>query len=242
MESRPRSELGMVRTSKDELEAMGEEGWWMHERCMGAADLRAYFGSDKEVAAARAAADQADGGASGAAPAAEAAPDPVDAARARVKSMSGKELKAYLEERKVNLSGLVEKSELLAKALEVVVQAPPIPKGPAWMQIGMVCRLCTKPVKQEKAGVICRRVRANGSCGGCGDGICWRCMKRAPKDSFGQVRTKKQEFESLGDDAWWMHEGCFEEGDYKDYFGESEPEEDWNPAKKKGDGPAWADS
>merc|ERR1712066_1104282 len=94
------------------------------------------------------------------------------------------------------------------------------------MPVGMVCRLCTKAVTKEFAGIVCRRIRADGTRAGCGAGVCWRCMKRAPRESFGQVRTTKEEFESLEEDAWWMHEGCFEGNDYKDYFGESEPEED----------------
>mmetsp|Transcript_66057 Transcript_66057/g.176836 ORF Transcript_66057/g.176836 Transcript_66057/m.176836 type:complete len:364 (+) Transcript_66057:2-1093(+) len=251
MESRPRSELGMVRTTRDELESLGKQGWWMHERCMDPADLRAYFGSEKDVALARAAADQADaaqlhGGASQAAgsSAAPAVVDPIEAVRTRLRGMSVKELKAYLELHRVDFSGLVEKSELLARALELASKAPPAPKGPAWMPVGMVCRLCTKPVKQELAGVICRRCRPDGRVAGCGDGICWRCMKRAPKDSFGQVRTTKEEFQSLKQDAWWMHEACFEEGDYKDYFGESEPEEEEQARgiKVDDDGPAWANT
>ena len=27
-------------------------------------------------------------------------------------------------------------------------------------------------------------------------------------------------------DAWWMHHHCFEDGDWKDYFGEDEPEDE----------------
>ncbi|CAK0845825.1 unnamed protein product, partial [Prorocentrum cordatum] len=130
MESRPRSELGMVRTTRDELESLGKQGWWMHERCMDPADLRAYFGSEKDVALARAAADQADaaqlhGGASQAAgsSAAPAVVDPIEAVRTRLRGMSVKELKAYLELHRVDFSGLVEKSELLARALELASKA-----------------------------------------------------------------------------------------------------------------------
>mmetsp|Transcript_35936 Transcript_35936/g.71180 ORF Transcript_35936/g.71180 Transcript_35936/m.71180 type:complete len:138 (-) Transcript_35936:5-418(-) len=44
-------------------------------------------------------------------------------------------------------------------------------------------------------------------------------MKRAPRDSFGSIRTTKEEFEAWGDDAWWMHEGCMRDGDWADYMG-----------------------
>mmetsp|Transcript_45179 Transcript_45179/g.143938 ORF Transcript_45179/g.143938 Transcript_45179/m.143938 type:complete len:413 (-) Transcript_45179:73-1311(-) len=233
MEGRLRSELGMVRTTREELESLEEGAWWMHERCMEPSDLRAYFGGDKELALARAAADHAEAEAlakaSGAAVkgAAAAAVDPIEAVKEQIRQLSVKELKTYLDRRQVDRTGCVEKKELLAKALEVATNTPPEPpKGPAWMPVGATCRLCTKPVTKEFAGVICRRNRADGSVAGCGEGICWRCMKRAPRESFGQVRTTREEFQSLEEEAWWMHEACFEEGDYKDYFGESEPEEE----------------
>jgi hypothetical protein len=216
---------------------------------MEEADLRAYFGSEKELALARAAADQADAeaqaepskaSASGAGSKKEArkeakkeaakeaakAADPREAAKEKVRAMSVKELKAYLDMHKADRTTCVEKADLLAKALEVAASAPPeLPPGPAWMPVGTVCRLCTKPVAKEFGGVICRRVRQDGTVGGCGEAVCWRCMKRAPRESFGSVRTTKEEFQSLEDDAWWMHEGCFEGEDYKDYFGEDAEEE-----------------
>lgn len=245
MERRPRSELGMVRTSREEFESLEEGAWWMHERCMDESDLRAYFGGAKELEMARQAADWAEqeaanlaasesaaGGAAGSGSSAkagtqkeEAPADPKEVERQRIRSLSVKELKAYLDRHGVSHAECVEKSELVARALEACANAAPeVPKGPAWMPVGMVCRLCTKSVAKEFGGVICRRHRTNGTLGGCGEGVCWRCMKRAPRESFGQVRTTKEEFEGLEDEAWWMHEGCFEEGDYKDYFGESEPE------------------
>jgi len=237
MEQQPRSKLGMVRTSREEFESLDDDAWWMHEKCMSGADLRDYFGGEKELQAARAAADEAD--------VQEASPkaaektkkevvDPKEAAKEKVRAMSVKELKAYLVRHNVPHAHCVEKSELLALALEAATNAPPeIPDGPAWMPVGMVCRLCTKPTAKELAGIICRRKRADGSYGGCGEGICWRCMKRAPRESFGKVRTTKEEYESLGEDAWWMHEMCFDMGDdYKDYFGESEPEEDFRKRKE----------
>merc|ERR1711879_1059653 len=122
--------------------------------------------------------------------------DPADALKAKVKAMSVKELKAFLERHKVPHSHCVEKSDLLALALDAASKAPPeVPDGPAWMPVGMVCRHCTKPMVKEMAGIICRRKRSDGTIGGCGEGICSRCMKRAPRESFGKVRTTKEEFE-----------------------------------------------
>lgn len=222
MASRPRAELGMVRTTREEFESLKEDAWWMHERCMEHADLKAYFGGEKELALARANADKAE--ASGDKGKAKEK-DPADAQRELVQKMSVKELKAYLDRHGISHAECVEKQDLLAKALEAADSAPPEPSGPAWMANGAVCRLCTKPAK-EFGGIICRRRRKDGRVAGCGESVCWRCMKRAPRESFGKVRCTKEEFESLEQEAWWMHEACFEDGDYKDYFGESEPEED----------------
>lgn len=223
--------FGMVRTTKEEFESLEEEAWWMHERCMESADLRAYYGGEKELARARAAADAADLVAVGAAASgskAQKPPDPTELAKEKVRAMSIKELKQYIERHGSSHAECFEKSDLLAKALDIAAIAPPdLPPGPAWMPVGAICRLCTKPSAKEHGGVICRRRRGDGSVGGCGEAICWRCMKRAPRESFGQVRTTKEEFESLEEDAWWMHEHCFTDGDYKDYFGESEPEDFW---------------
>ena len=60
-------------------------------RCMEASDLRAYFGGEKELEAARAAAVEK--------PKAKAveAVNPVEAEKERIKKMSVKELKAYLD-------------------------------------------------------------------------------------------------------------------------------------------------
>jgi len=238
MESLPRSKLGMVRTSKGEFEELEDEAWWMHEKCMKTSDLREYFGSEKDLALARQAADEADKKAqipassskSGAKAKKEPEKDPAEAAKEKVKAMSVKELKAYLQKNNTPgelLALAIEKKDLLALAMDIAAKAEPeIPDGPYWMPKGMVCRLCTKPTAQEKAGIICRRKREDGTIGGCGEGICWRCMKRAPRESFGKVRTTKEEFESLEDDAWWMHEMCFDDQDYEDYYGEEEPEED----------------
>jgi len=214
----------MVRTTAEEFDSLEDSAWWMHEKCMEPADLRAYYGGEKELARARAAADEAEAELPAASPAAPSRPAP----ESMVQAMSVKNLKDYLTRHGVSHEECVEKSDLQAKALEVARKNPAeAAAGPAWMPNGTACRLCTKPVK-EHGGVICRRRRSDGRVDGCGEGVCWRCMKRAPRESFGQVRTTKEEFESLEEEAWWMHEACFDDGDYKDYFGESEPEEFYN--------------
>ncbi|CAK9113789.1 unnamed protein product [Durusdinium trenchii] len=213
--TRPASTLScfLHRRTREEFESLEETAWWMHERCMEQSDLCAYFGGEKELAEARAAADAVDVQSS----AAEAI-DPM-AEKERIKKMPVKELKAYLDRHNTSHADLFEKAELLARALEVASQ------WPAWMNTGDNCRLCGKQ-QQEKGGVFCRRRRSDGRTAGCNEGVCWRCMKRAPKDSFGKVRCTKEEFADLGEDAWWMHQHCFEDGDWKDYFGESEPEDE----------------
>jgi len=230
MDSRPRADFGMVRTTREEFESLDKEAWWMHEKCMDIADLRSYYGGDKELAHARAMADEAEevrGTAVGIKKLqASQAPDPEAVVKDQVRAMSVRQLKDYIQRHGKSHAECVEKADLLAKALEVAALAPmELPLGPAWMLAGTICRSCAKPTAKEQGGVICRRRRHDGSLGGCGEGVCWRCMKRAPRESFGQVRTTKEEFESLEEDAWWMHERCFADGDYKDYFGESEPED-----------------
>eukprot|EP00439_Symbiodinium_sp_Y106_P085520 s55_g28.t2 len=38
------------------------------------------------------------------------------------------------------------------------------------------------------------------------------------------VRTTKREFESLGSEAWWMHEACMDEDDLRDYYNDDQGE------------------
>jgi len=237
MESQPRSTFGIVRTTKEEFDSLEDKAWWMHEKCMEPADLRSYFGGEQELAEARAAADAEDAAEAKASSAKtgespgkakkKEADDPVAAEKDRVKKMSVKELKAYLDRHNTSHNDLFEKAELVARAMEVASTAPPEPPpGPAWMPAGEICRVCTKPQAKEQGGIFCRRRRTDGRISGCGQAVCWRCMKRAPKDSFGVVRCTKDEFEGLEDEAWWMHHHCMEDGDWKDYYGESEPEDE----------------
>ncbi|CAE7185357.1 unnamed protein product [Symbiodinium necroappetens] len=227
MEREPRSKFGMVRTTREEFESLEESAWWMHEACMEPSDLRAYFGGEKELAEARAAADASDTVVPDKVKTKEPDVDPLEAEQERIKKMPVKELKAYLDRHNTSHADLFEKPDLLARALEVALKSgPEPPPGPAWMKSGDICRLCGKPQMQDEGGVFCRRRRQDGRIAGCGEAICWRCMKRAPKDAFGKVRCTKEEFAGLGQDAWWMHQHCFEDGDWQDYFGEPEPEEE----------------
>jgi len=51
-------------------------------------------------------------------------------------------------------------------------------------------------------------------------------MILAPRDSFGEVRTTKAEFASLGSEAWWMHEKCMSSTDERDYYGKDHADEE----------------
>lgn len=75
----------------------------------------------------------------------------------------------------------------------------------------------------ENAGVFCGRTTEDGGFVGCGSCICWRCMRRGPNDQLGAIRTTKEECESLGGDAWWMHDFCMRDSDKKDYYGGQDP-------------------
>lgn len=75
----------------------------------------------------------------------------------------------------------------------------------------------------ENAGVFCGRITEDGRFVGCGSAICWRCMRRGPNDQLGAIRTTKEECESLGNDAWWMHDFCMRDSDKKDYYGGQDP-------------------
>eukprot|EP00927_Polykrikos_kofoidii_P047370 TRINITY_DN41488_c0_g1_i1.p1 TRINITY_DN41488_c0_g1~~TRINITY_DN41488_c0_g1_i1.p1 ORF type:complete len:1205 (+),score=272.45 TRINITY_DN41488_c0_g1_i1:69-3683(+) len=251
METRPRKELGIVRTTKEEFASLEDEAWWCHELCMEGSDLIDYYGGQKALQRARAAADEDEARRTAEATKAaknamtagkDVAVDPKEAMKEKVRAMSVKDLKGFLAKNKTDYTQCLEKVDLLQKALEVADAAlPEVPDGPAWIQVGAACKLCTKLVKQEFGGVICRRKRSNGDVAGCGDAVCWRCMKRAPRE-FGKVRCTKEEFESLAEDAWWMHEACFEDGDYKDYFGESEPEQEKKQRGQNGQAAEWAQS
>lgn len=72
------------------------------------------------------------------------------------------------------------------------------------------------------AGVFCGRVSVEGTFIGCGAAVCWRCMKRAPNDQLGKLRTSKEECESMGQKAWWMHDFCMREVDTSDYYGSAD--------------------
>ncbi|CAK9097925.1 unnamed protein product [Durusdinium trenchii] len=75
-----------------------------------------------------------------------------------------------------------------------------------WLPDGASCSLCSKSVV-EKGGVYCGRKRAPKDFGGCFEAICWKCMNKQ-RDKIGKIKTTKNEFSTLGPDAWWMHEKC----------------------------------
>jgi len=75
----------------------------------------------------------------------------------------------------------------------------------------------------ENAGVFCGRIAADGIFVGCGAALCWRCMRRGGDEQIGTLRTSKEECESLGGDAWWLHDYCMRESDRADYYGEQDP-------------------
>eukprot|EP00913_Durusdinium_trenchii_P022463 g21100.t1 len=109
-------------------------------------------------------------------------------------------------------------------------QEEPVDKMRAWKVLqglekldGASCSLCSKSVV-EKGGVYCGRKRAPKDFGGCFEAICWKCMNKQ-RDKIGKIKTTKNEFSTLGPDAWWMHEKCMKPEDQKEYFREDEEEE-----------------
>merc|ERR1712173_339020 len=89
-----------------------------------------------------------------------------------------------------------------------------------WLPKGYQCSVCGKRVF-EHGGVFCGRQRS-GVVHGCASAVCWRCMNKAPKNTFGGVRTTKAEFTTLGLEAWWMHEACMDDVDKRDYYEKEE--------------------
>lgn len=99
-----------------------------------------------------------------------------------------------------------------------------------WLREGAKCGKCEKSVL-AKGGVYCGRRNPDGTCSGCFEGLCWKCMNKLGKNG---VKTTKAEFTSLGDDAWWMHEDCMSKEDKAAYFGEEMEDSDIDvPVKKK---------
>ncbi|CAK0840551.1 unnamed protein product [Prorocentrum cordatum] len=74
---------------------------------------------------------------------------------------------------------------------------------------GAACSRCLRRLPSH-GGMFCGRPEGAGSAVavGCGAAICWRCMRRAPREQLGAIRASKPEMEALGAAAWWMHEGC----------------------------------
>eukprot|EP00928_Gymnodinium_smaydae_P074556 TRINITY_DN5758_c1_g4_i1.p1 TRINITY_DN5758_c1_g4~~TRINITY_DN5758_c1_g4_i1.p1 ORF type:complete len:704 (-),score=91.19 TRINITY_DN5758_c1_g4_i1:140-2251(-) len=127
-------------------------------------------------------------------------------------------------------SGDAPANALTSRATEEVARPPPPPDlGPqlpdasryGWLPPKTRCRRCRKAVV-SRGGVFCGRRRLGPSghevIVGCGAAVCWRCMNRAPHEELGKIRTTNAEFESLGDDAWWLHEFCMDPEDRRDYY------------------------
>merc|ERR1712232_296169 len=86
-----------------------------------------------------------------------------------------------------------------------------------WLPEGHRCSTCNKMVLAQGGAFCCRR-RPDSTVGGCGVALCWTCMNRAPRETFGTIKTNKNEFASLGRGAWWMHEACMNATDMREYY------------------------
>lgn len=93
-----------------------------------------------------------------------------------------------------------------------------------WLSDGCRCGICAKSVV-SRGGVFCGRRREDGSLVGCKVAVCWKCMVKTPRSLFGDIRTTKAEFTSLGAKAWWMHEKCMNLEDMRDYHDVGEDEQ-----------------
>ncbi|CAD7929817.1 unnamed protein product [Amoebophrya sp. A25] len=97
-----------------------------------------------------------------------------------------------------------------------------------WMEESEKCDECGKQVVFH-GGIICgRKMKTNTNRsrapnsrlrGGCGRMVCWRCLRTGER---GPLKTTKQEFEDLGEEAWWMHHRCMSLNDERAYYGEPE--------------------
>jgi len=98
------------------------------------------------------------------------------------------------------------------------ILSSPAQPGEVWSE-GVVCSRCRKPAAPYVCGgIFCGRMDADGTFVGCSAGVCWRCMKRAPREALGEIRTSKVECDTLGEDAWWMHDFCMRPSDRADYY------------------------
>lgn len=101
-----------------------------------------------------------------------------------------------------------------------------------WMPEGKACHNCKKTVVKH-GGVFCGRFDGEERVG-CGKAVCWRCMNRASHAEMGRVRTTKAEFQSLGVDAWWMHDFCMRLVDRRAYFPDEDQEDEEMDKGKEG--------
>jgi len=224
--------LGDVRTTNEEFKALDEDGqaWWMHEACMEKGDINDYFGGQKEYTRAKQAASEVEAEKVklqqqewAQIQAVYQATQVAGELRQSLAVMPVEQLRQHLFSRGLPHIDLIDKDALLQRALQQLANVPPaVQVEAAWMPVGAQCKFCQKVNRKEFGGAMCRRVRANGTTGGCNIGTCWRCMKRETKEQIGAVRCTQEEFEELGMSAWWMHERCMMPQDRADYFAEVE--------------------
>lgn len=199
MSRAPREVFGKIRTTKSEFLSLGAEAWWMHERCMNAADLKDYDGeSDTDGLTLP-----------------PEAPSLTEH-RSLQPCTSGGGTAAAVNDGHIP-EGPRADAEVAAKA--------PAAGLYGWLPQGRKCDICFKAVV-DRGGVFCGRHRGDGNVAGCGAALCWRCMNKGSREAIGKLRTTKSEFVSLGADAWWMHERCMSTEDRKHYDGEGNPGND----------------
>ncbi|CAE7409147.1 HERC2 [Symbiodinium natans] len=95
-----------------------------------------------------------------------------------------------------------------AKKHTKVSKPEPITKVGKQMNRGAACGLCLQQVPETASGVLCFRVRPDGTEAGCSKSVCFPCMARASSVMFGKVRVNKEIWMAMGAQAWWMHERC----------------------------------
>ncbi|CAE7425245.1 unnamed protein product [Symbiodinium sp. CCMP2592] len=98
--------------------------------------------------------------------------------------------------------------DLSSKRAVKVPKPEPSTKVGKQMVRGATCGLCLQQVVDSESGVLCFRIRADGTAAGCSKSVCFPCMARASSRMFGKVRVNKEIWVAMGAQAWWMHERC----------------------------------
>lgn len=181
----------------------------------GSRDLRSRRGKGDDI---REIADTAVAGADH-----DGTPSSADTPKDRLQSGKARPPKAAASGDTVCGAAGVRRSERdkAAAAGEVETAAAAAPLAVGWLSEGHRCGLCFKCVV-EHGGIFCGRHRPCGTVVGCKAAVCWRCMNKTARDSFGKIRTTRAEFISLGASAWWMHEKCMASADLSEYYKDDE--------------------